>query len=269
MDEPNLTNRHCPEHYTITTQTVKRNNIRKKNLIVAAVQLKTISFTNPQGFLDRAVNVIATAVEQSNANLVLLQELFLGPYFCQSQEASLFALAEDIEASPVIQAMQKLAQAYEVALPISIFERKNNAYYNTVVMIDSDGSILGTYRKSHIPDETGYQEKFYFSPGDTGFQVFSLKRYRFEVGVGICWDQWFLEAARSMALMGADVSLYPTAIGSEPQDPTLDSSDHWQRVIQGHAAANVSLRIIFEKSLLIYTHTITLSKNVFHRWSLS
>jgi N-carbamoylputrescine amidase len=133
--------------------------------------------------------------------------------------------------------MQLLAKKYAVVLPFSLFERCNNACYNTIVMIDSDGSIVGRYRKSHIPDGTGYQEKFYFSPGDSGFQVFSTSVGR--VGVAICWDQWFPEAARAMALMGADVMLYPTAIGSEPQDPTITSADHWQRVMQGHAAANM------------------------------
>jgi N-carbamoylputrescine amidase len=122
-------------------------------------------------------------------------------------------------------------------LPLSLFERANNAYFNTVVVVDADGAVLGKYRKSHIPDGPGYSEKFYFSPGDTGFRVWQTKHGA--VGVGICWDQWFPEAARSMALLGADVILYPTAIGSEPQNPTWDSSAHWQRVMQGHAAANL------------------------------
>jgi N-carbamoylputrescine amidase len=127
--------------------------------------------------------------------------------------------------------------AHSVVLPVSIYERKHNALYNSVVMIDADGTNLGTYRKSHIPDGTGYQEKFYFTPGDSGLKVFDTKVGR--VGVAICWDQWFPEAARAMALQGADVILYTTAIGSEPQDPTINSVDHWQRVMQGHAAANM------------------------------
>mmetsp|Transcript_18974 Transcript_18974/g.26709 ORF Transcript_18974/g.26709 Transcript_18974/m.26709 type:complete len:481 (+) Transcript_18974:133-1575(+) len=257
---------------------------RNNNITVAAVQMQSLpSKTHAQGsggdgsrtnnndamnFLYRAEQAVIQAVTEHNATLVLLQELFLGPYFCQSQNAELFALAEkDIAAlqeekekrndnenkacgrdntmvehpspkNPIISRLSKLARKYNVILPISIFERKNNAYFNSVVMIDSDGSILGTYRKSHIPDGTGYQEKFYFSPGDTGFKVFHT-RMGVVVGVGICWDQWFPEAARSMALMGADLLLYPTAIGTEPQDPTLDSADHWQRTMQGHAAANM------------------------------
>jgi N-carbamoylputrescine amidase len=140
---------------------------------------------------------------------------------------------------PLVQRMQVLARTYGVVLPVSLFERENNMLYNTVVMVDGDGTLLGKYRKSHIPDANGYQEKYYFSPGDTGFQVWDTMVGK--VGVGICWDQWFPEAARAMALQGADVLLYPTAIGTEPNDPTVDSSDHWQRVMQGHAAANVSL----------------------------
>ena len=150
----------------------------------------------------------------------------------------------------VVQRMQALAKQYRVVLPISIFERKHNTLYNSIVVIDTDGSILtdGTinkktaYRKSHIPDGTGYQEKFYFSPGDSGFLVWKTS-LGITIGIGICWDQWFPEAARAMALKGADLLLYPTAIGSEPQDPTLDSADHWQRVMQGHSAANVRFRL--------------------------
>lgn len=133
--------------------------------------------------------------------------------------------------------MQRLAAELEVVLPVSIFERSNNAYYNSVVVIDADGSVLGHYRKSHIPDGPGYQEKFYFSPGDTGFRVWTTRHG--VIGVGICWDQWFPECARAMALMGADLLLYPTAIGNEPQDPGIDSKDHWQRAMQGHAATSM------------------------------
>jgi N-carbamoylputrescine amidase len=207
---------------------------------VAAVQLET-PVSSPQGFVERAENAVIEAVYEHGANLVLLQELFQGPYFCQSQEAVFFATAEsDVEQegrNAFIVRMQYLAKTLQVVLPISLFERYNNAYYNSVVMIDADGSILGTYRKTHIPDGTGYQEKYYFTPGDTGFKVFHTKVG--VVGVGICWDQWFPETARAMALLGADVLLYPTAIGSEPQDPTIDSADHWQRAMQGHAASNV------------------------------
>ena len=211
-----------------------------KKLKVAAVQLETFA-GSPSDFLHRAEEAVIKAVSEHGANLVLLQELFQGPYFCQSQEAAFFALAEayvDVDGqNDLVSRMQQLAKTLGVVLPISLFERKNNTFYNSVVMIDSTGENLGTYRKTHIPDGTGYQEKFYFSPGDTGFKVFQTKVG--VVGVGICWDQWFPETARSMALMGADILLYPTAIGSEPQDPSLNSADHWQRVMQGHAAANM------------------------------
>lgn len=215
-------------------------------IVVAAVQLSSSSppgsteervSSDAKAFLDRAISAVESAVSDHNATLVLLQELFLGPYFCQSQDANFFGLAEDLENSIFLRMMQALARRLNVVLPVSLFERRNNAFYNSVVMIDADGQNLGTYRKSHIPDGTGYQEKFYFTPGDTGFKVFNTKVGN--LGVGICWDQWFPEAARSMALSGADLLLFPTAIGTEPQDPTLDSSGHWQRVMQGHAAANM------------------------------
>jgi N-carbamoylputrescine amidase len=219
--------------------------------IVAAVQLTAggLDDSSVYGFLERAKEAVKIAVEEKKADLILLPELFMGPYFCQSQEACLQNLAmeiiegdkdEDDVFNFLIQTMQALAKKYGVVLPISLFERKNNTLYNSIVMIDADGSVLpGTYRKSHIPDGTGYQEKFYFSPGDTGFKVWTTKVGK--VGVAICWDQWFPEAARAMAILGADVILYPTAIGSEPHDPTISSADHWQRVMQGHAAANVSV----------------------------
>jgi N-carbamoylputrescine amidase len=168
---------------------------------------------------------------------VLLQELFEGPYFCKDHLASHFETAHPMPDNPIVRRFQRLAAELQVALPISVFERANNAYYNSLAMIDADGSVLGVYRKSHIPEGPGYHEKFYFSPGDTGFKVWRT-RYG-NLGVGICWDQWFPEAARCMALMGADLLLYPTAIGSEPQDASIDSRDHWQRCMQGHAAANV------------------------------
>jgi N-carbamoylputrescine amidase len=220
--------------------------------VVAAVQLTAggLEDSSLEGFLDRAQYAVRMAAEDTNADLVLLPELFLGPYFCQSQEACLQNLSMEIIEDEtktstddggynfLILSMRALARKHGVVLPVSLFERKNNTLYNSVVMIDADGSVLpGTYRKSHIPDGTGYQEKFYFSPGDTGFKVWKTKVGR--VGVAICWDQWFPEAARAMALQGADVILYPTAIGTEPQDSTINSADHWQRVMQGHAAANM------------------------------
>jgi N-carbamoylputrescine amidase len=207
-------------------------------IVVAATQF-TACGLNPSdiaGFLDRATSCVEQAVA-AGANLVLLQELFLGPYFCQSIDAVLLKLADPVEGNLLIAYMQKLAKKHSVVLPISFYERHNNAYYNSVVMIDSDGSVSDVYRKSHIPDGTGYLEKYYFTPGDTGFRVFDTQVGK--VGIAICWDQWFPEAARAMSLQGADVLLYPTAIGSEPQDPAINSADHWQRAMQGHAASNM------------------------------
>ncbi len=191
---------------------------------------------NVETNVERAEIMVRMAA-QRGAGIVLLQELFETPYFCKDQTAEYFALARPIDDHPTVQRMQALARELGIVLPVSTFERANNAYYNTVVMIDGDGEQLGIYRKSHIPEGPGYQEKFYFSPGDTGFRVWDTGFGR--VGLAICWDQWFPESARAMALQGADILLYPTAIGSEPLDPTYDSSDHWQRVMQGHAAANM------------------------------
>ncbi len=176
---------------------------------------------------------------RDGAQVILLQELFATPYFCKDQQASWFdsAAPADLAANPLLRRFSALAAELKVVLPLSFFERAGQAYYNSLAMIDADGSLLGVYRKSHIPQGPGYEEKYYFSPGDTGFRVWETRFGR--LGVGICWDQWFPEAARAMALQGAELLLYPTAIGSEPQDPTLDSRDHWQRVMQGHAAANV------------------------------
>uniref|UniRef100_A0A6U1Q2M7 CN hydrolase domain-containing protein n=1 Tax=Cyclophora tenuis TaxID=216820 RepID=A0A6U1Q2M7_CYCTE len=209
-----------------------------RKLVVSAIQLTAIGTpqNDIEGFWNRAVDAVRESAAQG-ATLILLPELFLGPYFCQSQEASLMAFAKEVDECFIVREMQYLAKELGVVLPVSLYERKQNALYNSIVMIDADGTILGTYRKSHIPDGTGYQEKFYFTPGDTGFRVWNTKIGK--VGVAICWDQWFPEAARAMALQGADVILYPTAIGSEPQDPTLNSRDHWQRVMQGHSAANM------------------------------
>jgi N-carbamoylputrescine amidase len=174
---------------------------------------------------------------RQGASIVLLQELFESPYFCKDQVAKHFSLAQPIEGHPLVARMSRLASELGVVLPISFFERANNAYFNSLAMIDGDGKVLGLYRKSHIPHGAGYQEKFYFNPGDTGFRVWNTKAGC--LGVGICWDQWFPEAARVMVLMGAELLLYPSAIGSEPEQPDYDSYRHWQRVMQGHAGANM------------------------------
>ena len=171
------------------------------------------------------------------AELVLLPELFSSRYFCKDQDPAHFDLAESFPDSPLLARMSSLAAKLEVVLPVSFYERAEPVFFNSLAMIDADGSCLGRYRKSHIPAGPGYQEKFYFSPGDSGFRVWQTAVGR--VGPAICWDQWFPETARCLALQGADILLYPTAIGSEPQDPSLDSRDHWQTVMRGHAGANM------------------------------
>ena len=186
--------------------------------------------------LNKAERVVRDAAARG-ANIILLQELFSGPYFCKVQDFAYFSLAQKAAESDLIKRFTALARELNVVLPISFFERANQAYFNSVAMIDADGTVMGIYRKTHIPQGPGYEEKYYFSPGDTGFKVWDTRFAK--VGVGICWDQWFPEAARSMALMGADILLYPTAIGSEPKMHGYDSQPHWQRTMQGHSAANV------------------------------
>jgi N-carbamoylputrescine amidase len=191
---------------------------------------------------DREANIaraerLIRAAAAKGARVILIQELFESPYFCKDHNPKHFDLAQPLEGHPTVEHFSALARELGVVLPVSLFERAGNAFFNSLVMVDADGAMLGHYRKSHIPEGHGYHEKYYFSPGDTGFKVFDTKIAK--LGVAICWDQWFPEAARSMALMGAEILLYPTAIGSEPQDASIDSSGHWQRTMQGHAAANV------------------------------
>lgn len=173
---------------------------------------------------------------QAGAKIILLQELFKTPYFCQIENYDYFKLAEEYLHSQLIARFQKLAQELDVVLPISFFEKDGNVFFNSLAMVDADGTILGKYRKAHIPTGQCYEEKFYFSPGDDDFKVFATKYGK--VGIGICWDQWFPEVARILALQGAEIILYPTAIGSEPV-LDKDSKDHWQHVMCGHAAANI------------------------------
>ncbi|PTC06616.1 N-carbamoylputrescine amidase [Vibrio mediterranei] len=173
----------------------------------------------------------------NGANVVLPQELMAAPYFCKKQEAKYFELAEETGNSRLIKELSALAKELNVVIPVSYFEKAGNTFFNSLVMIDADGTVLENYRKSHIPDGPGYSEKYYFSPGDTGFKVWKTKFGTF--GAGICWDQWFPELARCLVLNGAEAIFYPTAIGSEPQDLSLDSRDHWQRTMQGHSAANL------------------------------
>ena len=186
--------------------------------------------------LDKAEALVREAAGQG-AELILLQELFEAAYFCAEQIPDHYDLAHPFEGNPLIARFAALAKELGVVLPISFFERTERNFYNSVTVANADGRVQGVYRKTHIPDGPGYQEKFYFTPGDTGFRAWDTAVGR--IGVGICWDQWFPEAARSMALMGADILLYPTAIGSEPQDPTINSLPHWRRVMQGHAGANM------------------------------
>jgi N-carbamoylputrescine amidase len=191
---------------------------------------------------DMAANIAKTEAlireaAAKGAQVILPSELFQGPYFCVAQEERWFATAYPWREHPCVTALAPLAAELGVVLPISIFEREGPHYFNSLVMADADGSLLGVYRKSHIPDGPGYMEKYYFRPGDTGFRVWDTRFGR--IGVGICWDQWYPEAARAMTLMGAEVLLYPTAIGSEPHDPTLDTAAPWRRAMQGHAVSNV------------------------------
>ena len=186
--------------------------------------------------LDNAERLVRTAADHG-AQVVLLQELFASPYFCSELNEDHFSLAQPFTTSPLIERFASLAGELSLVLPISYFERDGSSYFNSLCVADADGRVLGNYRKSHIPSGPGYQEDYYFAPGDSGFMVWDTTYGC--LGVGICWDQWFPEAARSMVLQGAEVLLYPTAIGSEPEQPELDSSGHWQRVMQGHAGANL------------------------------
>jgi N-carbamoylputrescine amidase len=191
---------------------------------------------------DEAGNVatverLARAAARQGANVVLPPELFEGPYFPKTQDERCFARARPARGHPILARLSSVAKELGIVLPVSFFERDGPRYYNSLAMIDADGRTLGVYRKSHIPDGPGYQEKFYFRPGDTGFVVWDTAHGR--LGAAICWDQWFPEAARALALQGAEALLYPTAIGEEPQAPGLDTSDRWRRAMQGHAASNV------------------------------
>jgi len=208
-------------------------------ITVAALQL-------PLGSEDEAANIAAVSalVEEAaakGAQLILPPELFSGPYFCREEDEALFALARPALEHPSVIAMQGLAAKLKVTIPTSFFERDGHHYYNTLAMIGPDGAVQGTYRKSHIPDGPGYEEKYYFRPGNDGFKVWDVPGEggaSVKVGVGICWDQWYPECARVMALLGAELLMYPTAIGSEPYDPDLDTSRMWRRAMIGHAVSN-------------------------------
>jgi len=205
-----------------------------RNVKVAATQMSCSS--NREENIAKADQLVRQAAAQG-AQIILLQELFETPYFCQKEKSDYYVYATEMEENAAIQHFRNVAKELEVVLPISFYEKKNNARYNSLAVIDADGEVLGRYRKSHIPDGPGYEEKFYFNPGDTGFKVWKT-RYA-KIGVGVCWDQWYPEAARCMALMGAELLFYPTAIGYEPQDGSIDSKDHWQMCMLGHAASNL------------------------------
>ena len=200
---------------------------------VAATQMSCS--WNREEVLDKAEKLVRKAAAEG-ANIILLQELFETPYFCQKQKFEYFDLAKPLSENAAVKRFTEVAKELQVVLPISFYEKAGNTAFNTIAIIDADGTILGTYRKTHIPDGLPYAEKFYFTPGDTGFKVWKTKYA--DIGVGICWDQWFPEAARSMALLGAELLFYPTAIGSEPT-LNIDSKPHWQHAMKGHAEANI------------------------------
>ena len=204
-----------------------------REVTVAATQMACSNETDKN--VSNAEKLVRQAASEG-AQIILIQELFESQYFCMDQKEELFELSKPFDNHPTIKKFSELAKELKVVLPVSFFEKANRAHYNSVAIVDADGSILGKYRKSHIPDGPGYQEKFYFNPGDTGFKVWNTKYAK--IGVGICWDQWFPEAARSMVLSGAELLLYPTAIGGEPEDDGFDSSDMWQRAMIGHSASN-------------------------------
>ncbi|WP_025686413.1 N-carbamoylputrescine amidase [Paenibacillus maysiensis] len=201
---------------------------------VAATQMSCSTHIDEN--ISKAEKLVREAAAQG-AQIILLQELFETPYFCQKEKSDYFAYATELEHNKAVNHFKRIAKELQVVLPISFYEKKNYARYNSLAVIDADGEVLGKYRKSHIPDGPGYEEKFYFNPGDTGFKVWNT-RYA-KIGIGVCWDQWYPEAARCMALMGAEILFYPTAIGSEPQDSSIDSKDHWQTCMLGHAASNL------------------------------
>ena len=221
---------------------------------VAAIQMKCS--TNPKESLSHAEEMVREAAA-NGANVILLPELFEREYFCQQRRYDFYQYAKTVEENKAVQMGKRLAKELQVVLPISFYEKDVNNLYNSVACIDADGTLLGVYRKTHIPDDHYYQEKFYFTPGDTGFKAFKT-RYG-TIGIGICWDQWFPETARSMALLGAEILLYPTAIGSEPI-LECDSMPHWRRVMQGHAAANLMPVIAANRIAVSYTH-LTLPTN--------
>lgn len=225
--------------------------------MVTVAALQTAFCEDKETNVSRVIELVREAASKG-AQIILPSELFEGYYFCREERDKFFAWAHPVEGHPTIAQFQKIAAELKVVIPVSFFEKAGPAYYNSIAIIDADGTVLGIYRKSHIPDGPGYEEKFYFRPGNTGFKVWETTYGT--IGVGICWDQWFPECARSMVLMGADLLFYPTAIGSEPLDPDLDTKDPWQRVMIGHAVANIvpvvaANRIGTEEGQTFYGHS--------------
>lgn len=222
---------------------------------VAGIQT---SFTMDEKSNIQKITHYVEEAHKLGAKVILPPELFEAEYFCREEKDEFFALAKPFENHPTITHFQKVAKALDVVIPVSFFERENNHYYNSLTVVDNKGQILGLYRKSHIPDGPGYEEKFYFRPGNTGFKVWKTEFGN--LGIGICWDQWYPECARSMMLLGADILLYPTAIGSEPEDPSLDTKDLWQKAMLGHSVSNVvpvlaANRIGNESGQIFYGHS--------------
>jgi N-carbamoylputrescine amidase len=230
-------------------------SVTPRTLTVAAIQLQ---FLDERASNLKQVEGSIREAATAGAQVILPSELFEGHYFCREEREDCFSRAHPLQDHPTVGHFQAIAAELSVVIPVSFFEQSGPAYYNSVAVLDTDGAMLGVYRKSHIPDGPGYEEKFYFRPGDTGFRVWNTRVGK--IGVGICWDQWFPECARAMTLMGAEVLLYPTAIGSEPQDAELDTKDPWQRVMIGHAVANsvpvvAANRIGPEGELTFYGHS--------------
>ncbi|GAB1481506.1 N-carbamoylputrescine amidase [Treponema sp.] len=205
-----------------------------RKISVAAIQMACSE--DREENIAKAENYVRRAAIQG-ANIILLQELFETPYFCQKEKPEYFALASSLATNPAVKRLGELARELGIVIPVSFFELSGQARYNSIAVIDIDGTVLGTYRKSHIPDGPGYEEKYYFNPGDLGVKVWKTKFGC--IGIGICWDQWYPELARAMVLQGAELLFYPTAIGTEPQDASLDSMEHWRIVQRGHAGANL------------------------------
>jgi N-carbamoylputrescine amidase len=222
---------------------------------VAAIQAKISPNLNEN--IEKLTHFVETAAK-GGSQVILMPELFEGPYFCREEKDDFFSWAKPATNHPTITHFQKVAKTLNVALPVSFYEKDGPHYYNSLAMINEQGEVLGIYRKSHIPDGPGYEEKFYFRPGNTGFKTWTTQFGN--IGVGICWDQWYPECARAMMLMGADILLYPTAIGTEPENPDLDTKDLWQRAMIGHSVSNVvpvvaANRIGLEGEQTFYGHS--------------